>query len=225
MIRICLTSIPGTSTAGTDISEGISFPGKNFILGATGMNRWTCFIGGVAILLCGCAAQAQQAGSQGRPRSNNASNEEIRDFKRAMVLQASPDQADEFKKMVASTQAARKAAHDLAQLASKDGKPDLSQSADTLSSAVDEIQANSDHFLRMFTSVQKSELKAKLKKLEKANSEVVKENKALGGGHPPADAAQLAGIAQKLDGALGELQVRQSDIGNEMAIPDDKTSQ
>lgn len=187
------------------------------------MNRRAWLICGIAVLAIVSVTQAQQAGSQGRPRSNNAPNEEIRDFKRAIAIQASPDQADEFKKMVASTQAARKAAQDLVQLASKEGKPDLSQTADTLSSAVEEAQANSEHFLRMFTKIQQSELKSQLKKLEKANSEITKENKTLGAGHSSADPAQLSGIAQRLDGALGDFQSRQNDIGNEMGIPNDQT--
>lgn len=183
------------------------------------MNQWACFICGVVLLTGACALQAQQASSQGRGHgSANTSNDELRSFKRAMALQAYPDQVTQFKKLAASIQAAKKAAHDLQQHAANAGNPDLSQNAEALSSAVEEAQADSEHFLRTFTKVQKSELKNLVKKLDKANSEITKESKALGHGTD-------ASVVDRLNHALDDFEARQSDIGSEMGISDEKTPQ
>jgi len=58
----------------------------------------------------------------------------LKDFKRAVALQANPDQVIQFRRLTESTQVARKSAQDLLKLA-ENRKTDLSRSTNPLGSA------------------------------------------------------------------------------------------
>jgi hypothetical protein len=60
----------------------------------------------------------------------------LKDFKRAVALQATPDQVVQFQRLTKSTQAARKSAQDIQQLAAN--QPDLFRHPNPLTSAVEE---------------------------------------------------------------------------------------
>jgi HPt (histidine-containing phosphotransfer) domain-containing protein len=191
------------------------------------MNRSKGLICGIVVFVC-TTVLAQHRGSQGAagPTSGKTSNsDDLHDFKRAVALQASPDQVSQFKELVTSTQAARKATQELLQLSAKAGNPDLSHSTENLPSAVEDVQADSEKFLRSFTKMQQSELKKITKKLEKANSEMSRESKALGPAASNSDGKQIASVAEKLDKALGDFAAAQDALANEMGIPQETTSQ
>jgi len=195
------------------------------------MNRLTWLICCIVLLIDPSISPAQHRGGQGanaggQGSSRASSSDDLNDFKRAMAVQASPDQVSRFKQSATSTQAAKKAAQDLLQLASNTGKPNLSQTTDALSSAVDEAQTDSQRFLRTFSDAQKSGLKDLTKKLGKANSEITRQNKALGhiAGTSAPDAGQIASVAEKLDKALGDFATTQSAIGTEMGIQSESAS-
>ena len=98
--------------------------------------------------------------------------------------------------------------------------------ANSISVAVEEAQSENAQFLQSFSNAQKSGLKELIKKLEKANSDVTKEDKALSHEleRSPVSEKQLAEIVQRLDKALADFQTRQAAIGTEMGIPEtDKT--
>jgi hypothetical protein len=192
------------------------------------MNRSKGLICGVVLLVCTSTVVAQHRGSQGAagPGSGKSSNsDDLHDFKRAVALQASPDQVSQFKQLATSTQAAKKATQELLQLSAKAGNPELSHSAEDLPSAVEDVQADNEKFLRSFTKVQKSELKKITKKLEKANSELSKESKALGPAASNPDGKQIASVAEKLDKALDDFATAQDALASEMGIPQETTSQ
>jgi predicted trehalose synthase len=185
------------------------------------MNRLTGLICGIALLVCTSTALAQHQGQQGGAgRSSGKSNsDDLRDFKRALALQAYPDQASQFKQLATSTQAARKATQELLQLSANANNHDFAHSTEAVSSAVEEAQADNDKFVSTFTKVQKSELKNLTKKLEKAKSEMSKESKALG---PAAsDAKQIAGVAERLDKALSDFATALDGFASEMGIQKD----
>jgi len=168
-----------------------------------------------------------QGGGRGAGRPAGAStSDDLKDFKRAIALQASPDQVAQFRQMTKSTEAARKAAQDLLQLASNASKPDLSKNSNDLSSAVEEAQTSNARFLQTFSGAQKSGLKDLTKKLRKADAEITKQSKPLGRapGRSATDGPRIAGVVEKLDKALGDFQTHQSAIGTEMGIQPESSS-
>jgi hypothetical protein len=155
-----------------------------------------------------------------QPSPGATDSEELKDFKRAVALQASPDQIKQFKEMVESTEAARKAAQDLAQLAVNANGPDLFHKTDTLNTALDEAQSANLKFVQSLSEAQKSGLKDVIKKLEKSQSALTKENKDLMWSlqRPRLDDKHLLDVAGKLDKVLGDFQARQFALGPEMGI-------
>lgn len=191
------------------------------------MNRLTGLICGTVLLICSSAMLAQHQGSQGGAGrgSGKSNSDDLRDFKRAVALQAFPDQVSQFKQLATSTQTARKATQELLQLSANASNHDFSHSAEAVSSAVEQAQTDDEKFLRTFSKVQKSELKNLTKKLEKAKSEMSKESKALNPAAGNSDAKQIAGAAEKLDKALGDFATAQDAIASEMGIQQETRSQ
>lgn len=195
------------------------------------MNRLTWLICGIVLLIGPHTLLAQHRGghgaSGGRPSTGASNSDDLKDFNRAVALQATPDQVTQFQRLTKSTQAARKGAQDLLQLAEDASKPDLFHSTNPLTSAVEEAQIDNEHFLQSFSAVQKSGLKNVTKKLGKANSDLTKQSKALTREleHSGIEAKQIAGIAEKLDKALSDFQTKQLAVGTEMGIQGGGSSQ
>jgi len=195
------------------------------------VKRLTWLVCGMALLMSPRALLAQRRGGQGggpgRPPVGVSNTDDLKDFKRAVALQATPDQRIQFQRLTKSTKAARKGAQALLQLAEDASKPDLFQSTNPLTSAVEEAQTDNEKFLQSFSVVQKSELKDVTKKLGKANSDVTKQGKALtrGLGHSGIDGKHIAGVAEKLDKALRDFQAKQLAVGTEMGIQGERRSQ
>ena len=198
------------------------------------MKRPISLIFGVMLLIAPQALLAQHRGSvgggsgAGRSPTGTSNSGDLTDFKRALALQASPDQAAQFKQVTASAESARKSAQDVLQLPVETSKAELSEKTYSLASAVEDAQRENERFLQTFSDAQKSLLKNLTKKLGKANSEITKQTKALSR-HTAAksgvDAKEIKGTAGELDKALEDLQTRQSAIGKEMGIQPDKTAQ
>jgi hypothetical protein len=139
----------------------------------------------IVLLVIPCPLLAQRGGhgaAVGRPpagASNPApDNSDMKDFSRAIALQATPGQAARFQQLTKSTEAAKKEVQELVQLAEKANKPDSSRYAD-LNDKVEEAQSNNRQFVGSFSTPQQSGLKDLTKKLGKANSDLTKQNKAL----------------------------------------------
>src|SRR5271165_448789 len=126
------------------------------------MSRLTWIVCGFVLLIGPHTLQAQHRGGRGtgagRAPAGGSNSDDLKDFNRAVALQASPDQMTQFRQLTKSTQAARRVAQDLVQLAANTNRPDLSQNADALSNAVEEAQTENERFLRTFSDVQKSGL-------------------------------------------------------------------
>jgi hypothetical protein len=190
------------------------------------VNRLTWLVCGIVLLTSPHVLLAQRRGGQGAsagpPPAGASNSDEINGFKRAMAVQATPDQVIQFQRLTKSTQAARKEAQSLRQLAEGAANPDLFHDANPVTGAVEEAQTDAERFLQSFSEIQKSQLKDVTKKLAKANSEVTKQSKALtrGLGHPGGDDKQIASVVGQLDKALSDFQTRQIAIGSEMGIQD-----
>jgi hypothetical protein len=192
------------------------------------MNRLTCLLCGAILLTSSSLLFAQRRGGQGagvgRAQPGGATGpDDLSDFKRALALQASPDQVSQFKRLSSSTAAARKSAQELLQLADHASKPELLRSAKPFGDWVEEAQNDNGKFLRTFSPAQKSGLKDVAKKMAKSNSKITKENQTLAREleQAGADSQQIAGVVEKLDKALNDFQAQQLAIGNEMGIQND----
>ena len=177
------------------------------------------------------ALPAQHRGGHGagtaRAPVGASSTDDLKDFKRAVALQASPDQVVQFRRLTEGTQVARKSAQDLLKLAANSSKGDLFGSTNPLTSALEVAQSENQKFLETFSAVQKSGLKEVTKKLDKANSDVTKRSKALTSDLEGSRIArqQISGVAERLDKAINDVQARQLAIGSEMGIQSEGSSQ
>jgi hypothetical protein len=194
------------------------------------MHRLTWVVCGIVLVTSPGTLLAQRRGGHsagsGRASAGAPSTDDLKDFKRAVALQATPDQMIQFEQLTRSIQTARKSAQDLLQTAEGTSKPDLFHSVYPLTNAVEEAQTDNEKFLRSFSPVQKSGLKDVTKKLGKASSDVTRQSKALTRGleHAGIEGKQIAGIAQRLDKALSDLQTKQLTVGTEMGIQEGKES-
>ena len=183
---------------------------------------------GIVLLSCSQDLLAQHGGHGGgrggAPRSTGTggtTDSSLQDFNHALAVQATPDQASQFQTMAKSTEAARKQALDLLQLAAKaDRTADFSRQTTALKDALEDAQGGNKYFVKSFSKSQKSGLKELTKKLEKADSEVARQRKALDQqlGRAKGESGAIASTADKLEKALAEFQARQLSLGKEMGI-------
>jgi hypothetical protein len=199
-------------------------PHRYHIENGTVLNRRSVLVCELVFLVCPPLLLAQRGGrgaGAGRPvtgASSPAPNSDS-DFARAVALQATPDQVAKFPQLTESTEAARKEAQNLIQLAENANKPDSSRGGD-LNDRVDEARSNNRQFVQSFSASQQSGLKPLVKKLSKADSDVSKLSEALRQGLERAetDGRKIANVVEKLDRALTTFQTVQLSIGKEMGI-------
>jgi hypothetical protein len=186
----------------------------------------------IIILVIPCALLAQRGGhgaGAGHPPagpSDPAPNSDMREFNRAIALQATSDQAARFQQLTKSTEAARKKARNLIQLAANANKPDSSHYSD-LNDAVEEARNHNRQFVGSFSTPQQSGLKPLTKKLDKADADLSKQSKTLTQelGRSQINGKKIADVAGKLDKALAGFQSEQLEIGREMGIQPEEHSQ
>jgi hypothetical protein len=157
----------------------------------------------------------------GRPTGDTDPNS-MKDFNHAIAVQAKDDQRADFMSWVKNAESARTRATEMArEIENANGAKGLSSQIAALRDAVDETQHAQEHFLRSFSSVQKSGLKEFTKKLEKADSAVVKDLKKIDdeSGRPKINSKQIASSAEKLEQAIASFQSEQHRLGEEMGIP------
>jgi hypothetical protein len=179
------------------------------------------------MLLAQRGAHGAGAGRPSTGASNPApNNSDMKDFSRAMALQATPEQIARFQHLTQSTEATRKQAQNLVQHAENASAPDSSGYSD-LNDAVEDAQSNNLQFVKSFSASQESGLKPLIKKLSKADADVSKQRKALTLelGRSTIEGKKIVGTVQKLDRALTGFQTEQLDIGKEMGIQPQEHSQ
>jgi hypothetical protein len=177
-------------------------------------------------LSCNLAAQRGGgrrggAGGAGAPPSGAADPNSMKDFDHAIAVQATDEQSAHFAAWAKSAESARKITTDITREteSAKDGSA-LSGHISALRDAVNETQSAQERFLRSFSDKQKSGLKDFTKKLEKADSAVLKALKTLDeNSGRPNNSKQIASSADKLEQALTSFQGEQHKLGEEMGIP------
>ena len=192
------------------------------------MSRLTALALGTVLLFCPHGAFGQHGGHGGgrggAPHSTGGgttSDSSLQDFNHALAVQATADQASQFRALAKGTEAARKQAQDLLQLAAKaNNSADFSQQTAALKDAVEDAQGGNKYFVKSFTKSQKAGLKELTKKLEKADSAVARQRKVLDQklGHAKGDSEGIASTADRLEKALAEFQTQQLSLGKEMGI-------
>jgi hypothetical protein len=152
--------------------------------------------------------------------------DDLKDFHRAIALQATDEQRAAFAKIAQYTQAARDQLHAFRESAPKAPGSSLSlaERAVTLDETIRKARAGSENFLTSFSPAQKSGLKDLTNKLAKTDGELERQTKALDlVVETKADGEQVAGAAASLDVVgldkeLGSFQSEQLAIGREMGI-------
>ncbi len=175
-------------------------------------------------------------GVGGRLPSGVDEKDDLKDFHRAIALQATDEQRAAFAKIAQYTQAACDQLHAFRESVLKvPGSSSLvAERAGALDEAIVKARASSENFLTSFSPSQKSGLKDLTNKLAKTDGELEKQTKALDlVVQGKADKEQVAGAAAgpdvvtlgisgldvtSLDKELGSFQSEQLAIGREMGI-------
>ncbi|MGD0469509.1 MAG: hypothetical protein ABSA54_14110 [Terriglobales bacterium] len=204
---------------------------------AHGVSALRISVPGVAVLIVGIALLTSPArmlaqhgggghgmptgaGGGGRP-GGVSEKDDLKDFHRAMAVRASAQQSAAFATIAQDVQAASDQLKTFRELLRKvPASSPLSDRAATLDQAMEKARTDNQSFLASFSSVQESGLKDIVKKLAKADSDLVKQIKALDQivQTPKPDSEQIANSAASLDKALASFQSQQLALGTEMSI-------
>ena len=175
---------------------------------------------GMFLMFAQALAGQQGQGHGGPPRPSNDTS--IQDFKRAMAVQAAPDQISDFQALAKNTEDAKQAAHALqAKAGAASDGTGFYQPASALKDSVDQIMNSERLFVKRFSKAQTVLLKDHTKKLSKVENEVTKEGKNLDEAmkRSAIDPKELAGAAGQVEKVLMDLQTQQQSLAEEMGIP------
>jgi hypothetical protein len=181
----------------------------------------TTFIAFLFTVACSTSVFAQRGqggrGQGGGPSKPDPSAASIHDFKLALAVQADPDQTAQYLALAKNTEAARKQAHELQQLAVG---ADVSKQAGDFKAAIEQTSSDNQDFVHSLNKAQKTLLKELVKKYEKADSELAKQSKSFSQevASGKIDGPQLTAAAQKFEKALGDVQSQQKSLADEMGI-------
>jgi hypothetical protein len=192
---------------------------------------------GVAVLIVGIVllvspsrvlAQHGGGGGHGSPTGGGAGRpggvsekDDLKDFHRAMAVQANAQQRAAFASVAQDGQAASDQLQTFRELLRKvPASSPLSDRATSLDQAIEEARTGNKNFLGSFSSAQKSGLKDITKKLAKADSDLAKQIKALDQivQTTKSENEQISNSAANLDKALAGFQNEQLALGREMGI-------
>ena len=174
------------------------------------------------ILLAAPSVWAQGGGGGGGGGPQRPSNDtSIQDFKRAMELQAAPDQIDDLHALQKSSEEARQQAHALQEKANASDGTGLYQPASVLKDNVDSLLNAERLFVKRMTKPQLVLLKEHLKKLNKVEGEIAKESKNLDEQmkRSAIDPKELANVAGRMEKGLADLQGPLANLADEMGVP------
>ncbi len=161
--------------------------------------------------------EAQRGTSSPNPQ---ADPDPLKDFKRAMAVQAFADQPARFHDLATNTENARRRADAFYRLvADSKTSSDYYSQATALELAVEDAQFSLGSFLRSFSGLQRSGLKKQVHRLWNADSDVTKKWESLQKELKRGKAdKRLANAATKLSLALAKLHSEQLAIAKEMGL-------
>jgi hypothetical protein len=158
--------------------------------------------------------------SVGRP-DGVSEKDDLKDFHRALALQATPEQIAAFRKVAQYTQTAGDQLQSFREALRKGmSSPPIAERAAAVSKGLARARAGNQNFLTSFSDAQKSGLQDLTKKLAKSESELDKQSKLLDEAGKNASSATepLASAAAALEKELGVFQNEQLALGREMGI-------
>jgi hypothetical protein len=161
-------------------------------------------------------------------REGLSSQDDLKNFRRVIAVQATPDQRAAFDKVAHYAQAAGDQLQEFRKsLQQVPVASPLADRATALDQAIEKARASNQNFLTSFSSAQKSGLLDITKKLGKADSDLDKQMKALDQvvQTSKADSEQIVSSAAILDKAFASFQSEQLALGREMSILFDPTRQ
>ena len=158
-------------------------------------------------------------GGSGRPDGVDE-KDDLKDFHQAMAVQASSQQVAEFQELLKSIDSAKTQLQSLRQVDKPEAQTAVKAMGLKLDQALDNARSLGKKFIEGFSDKQKSGLKEETKKLEKADSALAEQQKALDQILEAASrpGSEIAGPAQSLDKALTEFSNQQVALGREMGI-------
>jgi hypothetical protein len=152
----------------------------------------------------------------GRP-SGVSERDDLRNFHRAMALQATAQQSALFNTAIQDLESA--SAQLQAFRAAEQKVPPPPAPAVTTHDLIERVRSSNQSFLASFSTGQKSGLKDILKKLAKEDSELAKQAQAFDQGlQAPKPAAEQLALASNLEKALTSFQTQQLALATEMSI-------
>ena len=161
------------------------------------------------------------------PRAGLSSQDDLKDFNRAMAVQATAEQRAAFAKIALYVQSARDQLQAFREsLQPVPGSSTLQQAlpltdrATAVGDAIEKARASNQNFLTSFSTIQKSSLKDIANKLAKADSELDKQKKTLDQivQTMKPDNEQMVSSVAALDKAIASFQTEQFALGEEMSI-------
>jgi hypothetical protein len=183
-----------------------------------------------------CALLAQRGGGGGRVGGGTAGGgglsgvgkptgvdqkDSLRDFHEVLAVQATSEQVAAFVSMLKSTSAASAEVQTFQQELTKPAPvPEISSHGAAVAQAIENARSLNKLFLAGFSERQKTGLKEIVKKLTKAEADLVQQTQAFDQELRDAkvSAPQLPNSSQALDHALTAFQNQQLDLGKEMSI-------
>jgi hypothetical protein len=189
-----------------------------------------------ALLACSSETFAQHGGggrmgggastAGGRPTGVDA-KDDLKDFKEAIAVQASSQQAVDFKLMLKSTEAASAESKALVdEVASERKASEIALRDKTLLAAIEAARTANKSFIEEFSDRQKTGLKDITKKLKKADSDLEQQAKTLDRKvEANLAGSQMAASAQKLNRALANFGSQQLGLGEKMGIENGDNTQ
>jgi len=159
-------------------------------------------------------------GGAGRP-GGVSEKDDLKDFHRAMAVQATDEQRAAFAKVAQFAQAASDRLQGFRESLQKGpASSSLADRATAVDQAIEQARAGNQNFLTSLSSAQKSGLKDITGKLSKADSNLGKQLKALDEivQTPKSDGGQIANSAAALDKELASFQDQQLALAREMGI-------
>jgi hypothetical protein len=178
-------------------------------------------------LLFPLAVLGQHGGRHGASTSSSSGtnappeDSDVATLKHAIAVQATEEQAGQFRLMIKSTEAARQQARNLQQLGSKAVNSEgLASKATGLQDSVEEAQRENRTFRQSLSDSQEAGLKNLTKRLAKSDSAVSKDAKAISKqlGQRTLNSGPVASAAANLEKALALFQSDQLNLGKEMGI-------
>jgi hypothetical protein len=207
------TRLPGVSALRISV-RGVAVPIVGIVLLASPSRALAQHGGG------GGHGKPTGGGGAGRAAGVNE-KDDLKDFHRAMAVQATAQQRAAFASVAQAAQAASEQLQAFRELLRKvPASSPLSDRATSLDQAIEEARTGNKNFLGSFSSAQKSGLKDIAKKLGKTDSDLAKQIKALDQivQTTKSESERISNSAANLDKALASFQNEQLALGREMGI-------